>query len=92
MDLKKNKRIYTYSVHSFFPVSQVSEIVPNESSKSTENALIKWFQKNTTKYFLRSKVYVVSLIISVVFETGFGIFLAHLVCHKSEKSEMAGNF
>jgi hypothetical protein len=40
------------SVLSFFPASQVSERVLNKSSKSTENALIKWLQKETTKYFL----------------------------------------
>jgi hypothetical protein len=49
-------------------------------------------QKDTTKYFLKSKVYVVSLIISVVSKTGFGIFLAHLVCFKSEHLEITGNF
>jgi hypothetical protein len=58
-----------------------------------ENALIEWLwlQKDKTKYFLQSKVYVVYLIISVVSKTGFAIFLAHLVCLKSEKSEMPGN-
>jgi NO-binding membrane sensor protein with MHYT domain len=30
--------------------------------------------------------------ISAVSKTGFGIFSAHLVCLKSEKSEMPGNF
>jgi hypothetical protein len=35
---------------------------------------------------------VASLVISRVSKTGFGIFLAHLVCLKSEKSEMPGNF
>jgi hypothetical protein len=42
-------------------------------------------KKNTTKYYLKSKVYVVYLAISVVSKTGFGIFLAHLVGLKSEK-------
>jgi hypothetical protein len=49
-------------------------------------------QKDKTKYFPKSKVYVVYLVISVVSKTGFGIFLAHLVCLKSEKSEMPENF
>jgi hypothetical protein len=44
------------------------------------------------KYLPKSKVYLVSLIISAVSKTGFGIFLAQLVCLKSEKSEMPGNF
>jgi hypothetical protein len=48
-----------YSVHSFSPARQGSKIVLNESSKSTENALIEWLQKDITKYFLKSKVYVV---------------------------------
>jgi hypothetical protein len=68
------------SVLSFFPARQVSETILNESSKSTE-----WLQKDTTKYFPKFKVYVVSLIIGVVSKTGFGNFLAHLVCLKSEK-------
>jgi hypothetical protein len=68
---------YDY-VLSFFPARQVSEIVLNESSKSTENALI-------TIFFLKSKVLVVSLLINVVCKTGFVNFLAHLVCLKSEK-------
>jgi hypothetical protein len=76
---------------AFFPARQVSEIILNESSKSNENAL-EWLQKATTKYFLKSKVYVVSLVSSVVSKTGFGIFPAHLVCLKSEKSEMPGIF
>jgi hypothetical protein len=34
----------------------------------------------------------VSLVRNVVFKTGLEIFLAHLVCLKSEKQEMPGNF
>jgi hypothetical protein len=64
---------------------QDSEIILNESSKSTENSLIEWLQKDTATYFLKSKVYVVSLILSLVSKTSFGIFLAHLVRLKSEK-------
>jgi hypothetical protein len=49
-----------HSVISFSPARQGSEIVVlNESSKSTENALIEWLQKDITKYFLKSKVYMV---------------------------------
>jgi hypothetical protein len=73
------------SVLSFFSARQGSEIILNISSKNTENALIECLQKDTTKYFLKSKVYVVPLVISVVSKTGFEIFLAHLVCLKSEK-------
>jgi hypothetical protein len=69
----------------FSPALQVSEIILNESSTSTENALIEGLQKETTKYILKSKVYVVYLVISVVLKIGFVIFLAHLVCLKSEK-------
>jgi hypothetical protein len=35
---------------------------------------------------------VVSSVISLISKTGFGIFLAHLVCLKSEKSKMPENF
>jgi hypothetical protein len=80
------------SVLSFFPGRPVSAIILRESSKSTGNVLIEGLQKDTTKYFLKSKVYVVSLVKSVVSKTGFGIFLAHLVCLKSEKSKLPGIF
>jgi hypothetical protein len=69
------------SVFSFFPARQGSEIVLNESSKITENAL----QKNTTKYFRECKVNVVFFVINFVSKTGFGIFSAYLVCLKFEK-------
>jgi protein-arginine kinase activator protein McsA len=49
------------SAVTFFPARQVSEIVLNESSKSTENAL-----KRCNKIFSKFKVYVVSLVIIVV--------------------------
>jgi hypothetical protein len=48
----------------------------NRSSKNTVNALLEWLHKETTE----SKVYVVSLIMSLVFKCGFEIFLAPLVC------------
>jgi hypothetical protein len=80
------------SVLCFFAVHQVFKIFLNESSKSTENAPIKWLQKDTKKYFLNSNVYVFSLVISLVCKTGFGIFPAHLIRLKSEKWEMPGNF
>jgi hypothetical protein len=38
------------SVLSFFPARQVSEIILNASSKSTENALTEILLKDTTKY------------------------------------------
>jgi hypothetical protein len=81
-----------YSVLSFFPARQISEIILNEPSKSTENALIGWLQKVTTKYFLKFKVYVVSLVINLISKTGFGILLAHMVFLKSEKEEMPENY
>jgi hypothetical protein len=43
-------------------------------------------------FYQKSKVYVVSLVISVVSKTGFGILLAHLISFKSEKKGMPGNF
>jgi hypothetical protein len=48
--------------------------------------------KRLNKIFPEIQVYVVYLAISVVSKTGFGIFLAHLACLKSEKSEMPENF
>jgi hypothetical protein len=81
---------YYDTVLSFFPARQVSELILNEPSKST--ALIELLQKDTIKYFQKFKVCVVSLKINVVSKAGFGIFLAHLVCLKSEKSEMPGKF
>jgi hypothetical protein len=39
----------------------------------------------TKHYFPKSKVNVVSIVISVISRIGFGIFLVHLVCLKSEK-------
>jgi hypothetical protein len=41
-----------FSQHVRFP-----EIILNESSKNTDNVLIEWLQKDTTKYFLKPKVY-----------------------------------
>jgi hypothetical protein len=80
------------SVFRFFPARQVSEIILNESSKNTENALIEWLRKEITMFLTKTKVYLVSLILSLVFKTGFGIFLAPLSCLKSVKWEMSGNF
>jgi hypothetical protein len=65
------------SVFRFFPARQVPEIPLNESSKNTENALIEWPRKETTRYFTKTKVYVVCLVLSLVFETVFGIFWQH---------------
>jgi hypothetical protein len=44
-------------------------------------------QKDTKKFYQKSKVYVVSLIFSVVSKTGFGILLADQVCLKSENKK-----
>jgi hypothetical protein len=38
------------SVFRFFPARQVSEIILNEYSRNTENALSKWLGKETTRY------------------------------------------
>jgi hypothetical protein len=64
---------------------QVLEIFLNESSKNTENALIEWLRKETTRYFTKTKVYVVSSVLSLFFKIS-------LVCLKSVKLEMPGNF
>jgi hypothetical protein len=60
----------------FKPARQVPEIILNEYSRNTENALRnhKAFYKVFYKHFF-----------SVVFKTVFGMFLAHLVCLKSLK-------
>jgi hypothetical protein len=57
----------------------------SESSKNTENAPIEWLRKETTRYFSKIKVYVVSLVLSLVYKTVFGIFLAPLFGLKSVK-------
>jgi hypothetical protein len=80
------------SIFSLFPARHVPEIILNESSKNTENALIEWLRKETTRYLTKTKGYVVFLALSLVFKTVFGIFLASLVCLKSVKFEMSGNF
>jgi hypothetical protein len=40
----------------FFSGRQVPEIIRNESSKNTENALIEWLRKATTRYYSEIKV------------------------------------
>jgi hypothetical protein len=72
-------------VLSFFQAHQVSEIILNESYKNTEHALVEWLRNETTRCFTKTKIYVVSLVLSLVFKTVFGIFLAPLVCLKSVK-------
>jgi hypothetical protein len=44
------------------------------------------------KVFQEIKVHVVSLVLSLVLKTIFGMCLAHLGCLKSVKYEMTGNF
>jgi NADH:ubiquinone oxidoreductase subunit 5 (subunit L)/multisubunit Na+/H+ antiporter MnhA subunit len=68
-------------VFKFFSARQVSEIFLNKSSKKTENALMASERDN--KVFPKTKVYVISLVLSLVFKTVFGIFLSPLVCLKS---------
>jgi hypothetical protein len=67
------------SVFIYFSARQVSEIILNESSKNTQNALRN---ETNTRHFTKTKV---SLILSPVFRTVFGIFLAPLVCLKYVK-------
>jgi hypothetical protein len=64
---------YYDSVQSFFSARQVSEIILNESFKSTKNAQIET-TKIYKKHFPKSK----EVSLSVVSRTGFGIFLTHL--------------
>jgi hypothetical protein len=71
----------------FLPARQAPEIILNESSKNTENALIEMLRKETTRYFTKTKVYVASLVLSLVFKIVFAIFLASLVCLKSVKKK-----
>jgi hypothetical protein len=73
------------SVSRFFPARQVPEIILNESSKNTGNALLGGFGKSLQGFFTKTKVYVVSLGLSLVLKNVFGIFLAPLVCLKSVK-------
>jgi hypothetical protein len=58
-----------------------------ESSKNTQNALIEWIRNETTRCFTKIEVYVVSKVLSLVFKTVFGIFLAHIFCLKSLKQD-----
>jgi hypothetical protein len=69
----------------FFPARLVPQIILKESSKNTQHALIEWLRKETTRYFTKTKVNVVSLVLSLVFKTVFGIFLTSLICLKSVK-------
>jgi hypothetical protein len=73
------------TVFIFSPARQIPEIILNESSKNTENAFIEWLLKKTIRYFTKIKVYVVSMVLSLVFKTVFEIFLARLACLKSLK-------
>jgi hypothetical protein len=87
---KKQRFLLKFGVLSpnlFLDFSQVSEIILNESSKKIQNAL-----NGFGKTFLRNKVYVVSLVLRIVFETTFGIFSTPLVRQKSVKYGMSANF
>jgi hypothetical protein len=66
-----------YDCIFFFSLFELSNIL-NASSKNTENALIVCLQKETTRYFLKTRAYVVYLVLSLVFKTVFGFFLAIL--------------
>jgi hypothetical protein len=51
--------------------------------KALKMPLLSDYKYDSKKYFLKSKEHF--LVISVVSKTGFGIFLAQMVCLKSEK-------
>jgi hypothetical protein len=51
----------------FFSARKVPEIILNEYSKNTENAFIEWLRNETTRYFTKTKVYVVSVACSKMF-------------------------
>jgi hypothetical protein len=86
-NLLKKSKILAYSLVRwvricFYIFSSVLSFWDIKSTKNTVNALIEWLLKATTWYFTKTKVYVVSFILCLVF-TVFGIFLATLVCLKS---------
>jgi hypothetical protein len=68
----------------FFQARQVPEIIYNESSKNTENALIEWLRKETTRYFLKTKVCVVCLVLSLVSKLFF--------CFSKDKIVLCGYY
>jgi hypothetical protein len=72
-------------VLGFYLARQDFEIILNESFNNTENAHIEWHRKKTIRYFTKIKEYMVCLVLSLVFQTVFGIFLAPLVRLKSVK-------
>jgi hypothetical protein len=76
------------AVNRFFPARQVPKKIFNEFSRNTENAL-SWERDHKVIYEI--KVYVVSLVLSIVFKIVFGMFLSPLVCLKSGKKVMSGN-
>jgi hypothetical protein len=39
----------------FLPVRKIPEIILNEYSRNTDNALFEWLGKQTTRYFTKSK-------------------------------------
>jgi hypothetical protein len=45
LSFEKINNTESESVFIFFPAHQVPEIILNECSKNTENALIEWFEK-----------------------------------------------
>jgi hypothetical protein len=56
MCVEKNQ-LESESVFRFFPARQAPEIILNEYSNNTENALFKWLGKETTRYFTKSKFF-----------------------------------
>jgi hypothetical protein len=57
--VEKNQRFLlnygALSPDKFFPARQVTDIILNEYSRNTENALVEWLGKETTSYFTKSK-------------------------------------
>jgi hypothetical protein len=80
----------TLSPNLFLDFSQVPEIILNESSKNNENTLIECLRKETTRYFPKTKVYVVCLVVSLVFKSDCEILVLR-VCLNSVKYEISEN-
>jgi hypothetical protein len=64
----KNEPRGNCRIATIFPGHQVLEAILNESSKNTENFIIDWLRKETTRYFAKTKVYVVPLLLRLVFK------------------------
>jgi hypothetical protein len=69
-----------YLLRVFSSVAQqVTEIILLESSSSTKNDLFEQLRKEATKFLPNTKIYVAFWVLSIVYKTDLGIFLAPLV-------------